>query len=94
MAEETHAWTSACEYDVKTCGLADVSTATPVAIKANTSRRIMRQHDVHALTCGKPLDLIVSVVALGVALKRLRVASVVGRAITPANSTYTDSFAP
>jgi hypothetical protein len=33
----------------------------------------MRQHDVHALACGKPLDLIVSVVAPGVALKRLRI---------------------
>ena len=59
MAEETHAWPSKCEYDVKTCGLADVSSALPVAMKENTSRRVMRQHDVHALTCRKPLDLVV-----------------------------------
>ena len=61
MTEETHAWPSTCEYSVKTCRLADVSSAMPVAMEANTSRRIMRQHDVHALTCGKPLDLVVGV---------------------------------
>lgn len=92
MTEETHAWPSACEYDVKTCGLTDVSSTTAVAMEANTCRSIMRQHDVHALTYSKPLDLVVSVMAPGVALKRLRIASVVGRAITPANPTHTDSF--
>jgi hypothetical protein len=94
MTEETHAWPSTCEYNVKTCGLADVSSTTAVAMEANTRRSIMRQHDVHALTCSKPLDLVVSVVAPGVALKRLRIASVVGRPITPANPTYADSFTP
>ena len=31
MTEETHAWPSTCEYSVKTCRLADVSSAMPVA---------------------------------------------------------------
>jgi hypothetical protein len=64
MAEETHAWLRTCEYDVKTGGLADVSSTLPVAMKANTSRCIMRQNDVHAPTCSEPLDLIVGIVAL------------------------------
>jgi hypothetical protein len=91
-AEETHAWPNTCEYCVKTCGLADVSTITAGTMEANTCRSIMRQHNVHPLTCCKPLHLVVSVVAPGVASKCLRIASVVGRTITPTNPTHTDTF--
>jgi hypothetical protein len=54
MAEETYARARTCQYDVETSGLADVSTTAPVALEANTRRRIMHQYDVHALTCSEP----------------------------------------
>jgi hypothetical protein len=74
--------------------LADVSSTTPVALEANTRRRIMHQYDVNALTCSEPFYLVVGIVAPRVALKRCRFARVVGRAVTPANTAETDCLAP
>ena len=46
MAEETYARARAGQYNVKTGSFADVSGTTPVALKANTRRRIMHQQNV------------------------------------------------
>ena len=67
MAEEAHARPRTCQYDVKTGGLADVSSIASVALEANSRRRIMHQYDVHALTCSEPLHLVVGIVAPRVA---------------------------
>jgi len=93
MAEEAYARARTCQYDVKTGGLADVSSTAPVALKENTRRRIMHQYDVHALTCSEPFHLVVGIVAPRVALKRCRFACVVGRAVTPANTAEADCLA-
>jgi hypothetical protein len=42
MAEETYARARTCQYNVKTDGLADVSSSAPVALEANTRRRVVR----------------------------------------------------
>jgi len=80
MAKEAHARARTCQYDVKTGGLAHVSSTAPMALEANTRWRIMHQYDVHHLTSSEPFNLVVGIVTLRIALKRFRFARVVGRA--------------
>jgi hypothetical protein len=56
MSEETYTRPSTCKHDVKTRGLADVSSTAPVTLEANTRRRIVHQYYVYATTYGELLS--------------------------------------
>lgn len=88
VAKEADAWAHATDEIIEPCGLARPVEAAPVSREHDARRRIVGEQQIETTFRDQPVDVLPRVMPLGVALKVLGPAPVVGRSVAPTDTAH------